>query len=61
VGECKKALFTVKGYTVTAAKLVVYALLAVCVVFFALMFSGLAGCTVTEKVANGLYLWFVRG
>ncbi len=61
IGDCKKTVFTVKGFTVTAGKLATYVLIALAVVFFALMFSGLAGCTLADKTAKGLYLWFVRG
>ena len=61
IEDCKKPLFAVKGFTVTVGKLATYVLIAVSVIFFALMFSGIAGCTVTSKTANALYLWFVRG
>lgn len=56
-----KPLFRVRGKEIAAVDIAVWALLAVVAVFFALMLSGIAGFTLSDKAARSLFLWFSRG
>ena len=56
-----KTLFAVRGRAIAAIDIVCWSLLAVVLVFFALMLPGIWGITLSDGAAKGMFGWFVRG